>query len=130
MSVLKSCPDLSSGATTDDPGLNGTELGVAKTNSYLCPQRYFCQSGDPKLYPCPNGTYNDQLGAAHIGQCKPCAKDHYNPWVAQNSCLSCSPLSSKPAADRCECTGNNQVYQVCRNRTIQLLLITKTRKKK
>ena len=110
------CP----GATTDDPGLNGTALGVENTNSFLCPQGYYSQSGDHRLYPCPNGTFNDQLGASHKGQCKPCAVDHYNPYVARNSCLSCRPLQSKEGSDTCTCRGQNRVYKVCEKETNEM----------
>ena len=111
------CHDLSSGATTDEPGLNGTEFGVEKTNSYLCPRGYYCQKG-VELVSCPNGTYNDKLGAGHKDQCDACPDNHYNPWEAQTSCLSCSPLTSREGSDTCVCNGKNQIYQVHRNRTI------------
>ena len=107
----------SPGATTDDPGLNGTAQGVEKTNSFLCPQGYYSQSGDHRLYPCPNGTFNDLLGASHKGQCKPCAVDHYNPYIARNSCLACRPLTSKEGSDTCTCRGQHRVYKVCKKET-------------
>lgn len=104
---------LSSGAITDNPGQNDSSYGVEKTNSYLCPQGHYCESGDLRPRACSNGTYNDALNASHSGQCKPCKKNYFNDKTGQKECRLCGEGTAKEqGSDLCTCEGLNRVFKV------------------
>lgn len=102
------------GATTDTPGENDTSYGVDKTNSYPCPMGHYCEQGDLRPRPCPNGTYNNALGARHSGECKPCARNHFNDEIGQKECKFCGEGTARSeGSDTCSCEGQNRIFKVC-----------------
>eukprot|EP01022_Parablepharisma_sp_SALTPOND_P016781 TRINITY_DN2541_c0_g1_i1.p1 TRINITY_DN2541_c0_g1~~TRINITY_DN2541_c0_g1_i1.p1 ORF type:complete len:3538 (+),score=416.51 TRINITY_DN2541_c0_g1_i1:4982-15595(+) len=59
----------------------------SQTDGVDCPEGYYCPAGtgDYKIYPCPPGTYNNQLGRYDISQCTPCDPGHYCTLYAQTA---------------------------------------------
>lgn len=95
------------------PGLNDSSFGVNQTNAYLCPVGHYCESGDLRERPCPNGTFNDALNASLSGQCKPCNPGYFNNLVGQKECRLCGEgIAKEKGSDSCDCEGLNTVFQV------------------
>ncbi|XP_075695378.1 uncharacterized protein LOC142661742 isoform X2 [Rhinoderma darwinii] len=68
--------------------LEGKSLPPAEGS--LCPAGFYCPIGtrNSHAYPCPAGTYNDQVGQGHRGSCKVCSEGLF--------CQEGSPVTGYP----------------------------------
>eukprot|EP01012_Entosiphon_sulcatum_P020572 TRINITY_DN2549_c0_g1_i18.p1 TRINITY_DN2549_c0_g1~~TRINITY_DN2549_c0_g1_i18.p1 ORF type:complete len:7257 (+),score=712.60 TRINITY_DN2549_c0_g1_i18:702-21773(+) len=48
-------------------------------DQYLCPEGHYCPTGTAQPYPCPGGTYRDQMNASSVDECFPCQCGAYCP---------------------------------------------------
>ena len=58
---------------------NATHGGVDNYNAYVCPEGYHCPNGTTfaEQYPCDYGTFSNDTGLAHAGECSPCLGGFY-----------------------------------------------------
>ena len=103
-------------ATTDNPLTNETTLGYPNTRSYLCPTGYYCPPGSGTPRPCPEGTFQNQLGAMSNDSCTPCPFGQYQHLSGQATCNLCGGEATTTAvgSTSCVCQGTGRTHQVSR----------------
>ena len=99
-------------ATTDVPMNNNTAFGFNVTNSYPCPEGFYCPRNSSFPIPCPPGTFRAQPGGGSLEECIPCPIDHFNHLVGKTSCLDCGSEASQPQPGQasCVCLGQGQMF--------------------
>ncbi|XP_062603182.1 uncharacterized protein LOC134264959 [Saccostrea cucullata] len=104
-------------ATSDQPVANDSSLawafGFNSTNSYICPQGYYCPAGSSEPTPCPQGRYNPNLAGGSIADCPQCPIDHFNHLTGQKGCFSCGGEAYQDSVGQptCKCMGAGRDFQ-------------------
>jgi hypothetical protein len=85
---------------------------VAVEKGFPCPKGYYCPEGSFNATACPEGTYNNAVGAGALERCLSCPSGHYTDKLGQSKCKPCGPnATAKEGSTTCTCVGKYRAYQ-------------------